>query len=44
MVRNKHNTPEKGPTPEGAEAGSDGEAEVDTGGQDEDAEENGTEE
>ena len=38
------NPPEKGPTPEGAEAGSDGEAEVDTGGQDEDAEENGTEE
>ena len=38
------NPPEKGPTPEGAEAGSDGEAEGDTGGQDEDAEENGTEE
>ena len=38
------NPPEMGPTPEGAEAGSDGEAEVDTGGQDEDAEENGTEE
>ena len=35
---------EEGCTPEDAEAEPDGEAEVDTGGQDEDAEENGTEE